>query len=91
MARYRAAFPAAYKAGTDVADGGARRRLHRSAARQRRSADRAGAPGAGGRADVQALPARNETLVLSEFVPVLEHLGLRVLGEEVIALTTAGR
>ncbi|MBX3023854.1 NAD-glutamate dehydrogenase [bacterium] len=86
VARYRAAFPAAYKAGTEIA----------AAARDVACIEALCATGeaqielarpAPGAAPTLNLYASNETLVLSEFVPVLENLGLRVLGEDVIALT----
>ena len=89
LARYRAAFPPAYKAGTDIA----------TAARDVRGLE---ALRASGTAQIELAPtptggpARltlytgDEPVALSDFVPVLEHLGLRVLGEEVVLLAMPG-
>lgn len=89
LTRYRAAFTPAYKAGTDIP----------TAARDVRCLE---ALRAGGEAQIELTrtpsgPALltlylggNETVALSDFVPVLEHLGLRVMSEDVIALTVTG-
>jgi glutamate dehydrogenase len=84
--RYGRALPAAYKAGTAIAD----------AVRDVRRLDALCATGqaqielvaAGDIAAPHALKLylANESLVLSEFVPVLENLGLRVLGQDVVTL-----
>lgn len=89
VARYRVAFPPAYKAGTDIA-AAARDVCCIEALRTRGAAQIELAPPTAGAAPTLNLYASNETLVLSEFVPVLEHLGLRVLGEDVTALTMPG-
>ncbi|HSQ01403.1 MAG TPA: NAD-glutamate dehydrogenase domain-containing protein [Candidatus Dormibacteraeota bacterium] len=86
VARYRAAFPAAYKAGTEIG-AAARDVACIEALRASGEAQIELARPSPGAAPTLNLYASNETLVLSEFVPVLEHLGLRVLGEDVIALT----
>jgi glutamate dehydrogenase len=88
LARYRAAFPAAYKAGTDIG----------TAARDVRCLEALRASGSASIELASAQPGSPATLtlytgdhpvVLSDFIPVLEHLGLRVMGEDVITLTVA--
>ena len=86
VARYRLAFPAAYKAGTDIG-AAARDVACIEALRASGEAQIELARAAQGAAPTLNLYASNETLVLSEFVPVLEHLGLRVLGEDIVSLT----
>ncbi len=86
VARYRAAFPAAYRAGTEI-PAAARDVSCIEALRASGEAQIELARAAPGMPPTLNLYASNETLVLSEFVPVLEHLGLRVLGEDVITLT----
>jgi glutamate dehydrogenase len=86
VARYRAAFPAAYKAATEIA-AAARDVACIEALRTSGTAQIELARPAPGAAPTLNLYASNETLVLSDFVPVLEHLGLRVLGQDVLALT----
>jgi glutamate dehydrogenase len=88
ITRYGAAFPAAYKASTDIA-AAARDVACIEAVRATGEAQIELSRGAAGGGPILNLYASNETLVLSEFVPVLEHLGLRVLGEDVIALAMA--
>ena len=85
VARYRAAFPPAYKAGTDIATA-ARDVCCLEALRTSGTAQIELAPATAGSAPSLDLYASNEPLILSEFIPVLEHLGLRVLGEDVTAL-----
>jgi glutamate dehydrogenase len=91
LARYRLAFPPAYKAATGLADavrdihcvealiatGKAQIELVPQAPRE-----------AGGRVTALKLYS-SETLVLSEFIPVLENLGLRVFGEERVDLAVS--
>src|SRR6185369_4143237 len=83
-ARYARALPTTYKAGTSVAD----------AARDVRCLE---ALCSTGRAQMEVVIDRagdhalklyltNEVLVLSDFVPVLENFGLRVLGQNVVHL-----
>jgi glutamate dehydrogenase len=84
--RYARVLPPAYKAGTAVAE----------AAQDVRCLE---ALCATGRVQIEVVGAKrpaashalklylaNQPLVLSDFVPVLEHLGLRVLGENVVDL-----
>jgi glutamate dehydrogenase len=86
-ARYARALPTAYKASTSVDD----------AARDIRSLEALSNSGraqihlcAAGRAETPPYALKlylaDEALVLSDFVPVLENLGLRVLGQDVVAL-----
>ena len=90
-ARYARALPAAYKAGTAVADAARDVRCLEALATSGARPDRAGRDQPRRRAE-QALKLylANEPLVLSEFVPVLENLGLRVLGQDVVELHAAG-
>ena len=82
--RYARALPAVYKAGTAVADAARDVRCLEALCATGRAqialveADRPGAPHA------LKLYLANEALVLSDFVPVLENLGLRVLGQDVV-------
>ena len=86
VGRYARALPPAYKAGTDPGD----------AARDVRNIEDLLSSG---REQIELLAAlrgaplalklylADTPLALSDFVPVLEHLGLRVLGQDVIELT----
>jgi glutamate dehydrogenase len=84
-ARYARALPAAYKASTAVDDAardiGCLEALSSSGRAQIQLA-------AAGAAETPPYALRlylaNESLVLSDFVPVLENLGLRVLGQHVV-------
>ncbi|MEO8603763.1 MAG: NAD-glutamate dehydrogenase domain-containing protein [bacterium] len=88
VARYARALPAAYKASTDAAD----------AARDIRHCEELLS---GGREPVDLLAGRagapltlkmylaDTPLALSDFVPVLEHLGLRVLGQDIVEFSIA--
>ncbi len=86
--QYRTAFPPAYKASTDV---------HMAAhdVRCLEALRSTGEPqiellaGSDGRPPTLKLYLRDEPLTLSGFVPVLEHLGLRVLGQDVIDVSLA--
>ena len=86
-ARYARALPAAYKASTAVEDAARDIRLLEALSSSGRAqihlvaAGRAEAPSYG-----LKLYLADETLVLSDFVPVLENLGLRVLGQNVVAV-----
>jgi glutamate dehydrogenase len=83
-ARYARALPTTYKAGTTVADAARDVRCLEALCRTGRAqievvTDRAGAY-------ALKLYLANEVLVLSDFVPVLENFGLRVLGQDVVHL-----
>ncbi len=86
-ARYARALPAAYKVATSVADAARDVRcleaLCTTGHAQIALVD-GGRPGA---PHALKLYLANEALVLSDFVPVLENLGLRVLGQDVVDLT----
>ena len=65
----------------------ARRPLPRGAVRHRRTRRSSSSqPAAAGAPHALKLYLANEALVLSDFVPVLENLGLRVLGQDVVDL-----
>src|SRR5262249_51544847 len=83
-ARYARALPAAYKASTAVTDAARDVRCLEALCTTRRAQiemvhERSGA-------HVLKLYVADEALVLSDFVPVLENLGLRVLGQDVVRL-----
>ncbi len=90
-ARYRAALPAAYKAHTAVDDAAQDvRAIEALLATERPQIELVGAAG---RTATLKLYLRDEALVLSEFVPMLDHFGLRVLNQDTveIALPAAPR
>jgi len=84
--RYAAALPPAYKAGTAIAEAvGDVRCLEALCATGRAQIELAAGPDTRAPGTLKLYLA-NQSLVLSEFVPVLENLGLRVLGQHVVDL-----
>ena len=85
-ARYARALPAAYKARTRVDDAARDVRCLEALSSTNQAQIEIVAGAAPARPYALKLYLANETLVLSDFVPVLENLGLRVLGQDVVAL-----
>ncbi len=85
-AKYCRAFPADYKAGIDVAEAvrdiGCLESLAATGQAQIEFAEAA----RDGEPAVLKLYVADEPVVLSDFIPVLENLGLRVLGEDMVDL-----
>ncbi|MGD9764241.1 MAG: NAD-glutamate dehydrogenase domain-containing protein [Candidatus Binatia bacterium] len=88
-ARYAAVFPPAYKAATDVVDAAHDVARIEALLATGQTQIELVSPHAG--AAALRLYLGNEVLALSDFVPVLEHLGLRVLGQDIIELPALER
>jgi glutamate dehydrogenase len=85
-AKYREAFPASYRAAMNVADAARDIECLEALARTGEAQIEIAAEARGaGRATLR-LYLSNESLILSDFVPVLENLGLRVFGEDFVDL-----
>lgn len=85
-ARYAQLLPAAYKVGTTVAEAARDVGCLEALAASGRAQIELVAPARPGGPWALKLYLAREALVLSEFVPVLENLGLRVLAQDVVDL-----
>ncbi|TMD15221.1 MAG: NAD-glutamate dehydrogenase, partial [Chloroflexi bacterium] len=89
-ARYRAAFPEEYRASTPPARAAVDVALLEAALSEGSMRVALGDDGALPGTSALRLYVPGEPLVLSEFVPVLENLGLRALAEDQVAVTPHG-
>jgi glutamate dehydrogenase len=84
--RYGRALPAAYKASTAVSQAARDVRCLEALSTTRQAQIEIAAADQDGTPYVLKLYLANENLVLSDFVPVLENLGLRVVGQDVVTV-----